>query len=154
MRESCIPLLDETPKITQIVISCNYQQLTRVFKMTSAFTSAQSLKKEYKEKGVVTVSDGNFVQTFAFLLQSFQDQRYDSKSLCKGTIFVPDVCYGWKLDLIQKTIKTAGEQFDECEEAAQKYIKEMIKYLQIQVTTSKPYVVVVQLTDSQSAQGN
>ncbi|CAD8194095.1 unnamed protein product [Paramecium octaurelia] len=102
------------------------QQLTRVFKMRSAFTSLQSLTKEQKEKGVVTVSDGNFAQAFAFFCNHFK---------IKGMIFVPEVCYGWKIDLIQKNgkqfveVKTAGENFDECEEAAKKYIKENDKIL-------------------------
>jgi threonine dehydratase len=53
----------------------------------------------------------------------------------KGTIFVPVVCYGWKVDLIQKrgkeyvTIKSVGDNFDECETAALKYAEETKTFL-------------------------
>ncbi|CAD8163275.1 unnamed protein product [Paramecium octaurelia] len=97
------------------------QQQIRVFKMRGAFNSFMSLTQEQKTKGLVTVSDGNFAEAFAFFCNHFK---------IKGTVFLPEVCFQWKIEIIQKygkdyvEIRSVGESFDEAEAAAQEYIKQ------------------------------
>lgn len=48
----------------------------------------------------------------------------------QGTVFLPEVCFSWKQQLIRKygkefvEIKTVGESFEEAQSAADQFVKE------------------------------
>jgi threonine dehydratase len=89
-----------------------------MYKLRGIFNKMMNLSEVQRQRGVVCSSDGNLAQAVAYLCNHFS---------VKGTIYIPEVCFQWKVELIRKygkqwvEIVFLGDNYEMAEQGALKH---------------------------------
>lgn len=118
----------KTPLIKNLNLSRKYQcdvylkredlQVVRSYKLRGAYNMMSRLPEEQLAKGVVCASAGNHAQGFAYSCRKLN---------VKGVVFMPVITPKQKINQTRMfgegavEIRLAGDNFDECADAAKKY---------------------------------